>query len=155
MNRIGNLFIAGVAAFLLTGCASAQAQRHSVFAADVENSPQMASIDGQISDLSDRAQALAAEYAEIEKVVLANAKFEGEPEQAADRLNIYVNENNAIIVNDEAMSRNEFSAYADRNLPNLCSPAPTLKVHARANYDIAASLLEVIYMHGCSDVKFE
>ena len=145
MQRTISLFIFSIVAFFAMSCASSKNDRQAVFVA----------IDASIETLGERTKALEDEYAEIEKVVLAHAKFEGEPDHGDDSLKIYVNENNAIIVNDTAMTRNEFGNFIDKKLPALCTPAPTLKVHARANYDIAASLLEMIYARGCTDVAFE
>ena len=155
MQRTISLFIFSIVAFFAMSCASSKNDRQAVFVSDIENSPELVAIDASIETLGERTKALEDEYAEIEKVVLAHAKFEGEPDHGDDSLKIYVNENNAIIVNDTAMTRNEFGNFIDKKLPALCTPAPTLKVHARANYDTAASLLEMIYARGCTDVAFE
>ena len=118
MQRTISLFIFSIVAFFAMSCASSKNYRQAVFVSDIENSPELVAIDASIETLGERTKALEDEYAEIEKVVLAHAKF-------------------------------------DKKLPALCTPAPTLKVHARANYDIAASLLEMIYARGCTDVAFE
>lgn len=148
-------FLFVMASLVLTmGCASASNERHTLFSADIEKAPEMVKIDAEIETLNAQTRALEEEYEAIEKIVLKHAKFEGESSNGDESLSIYVNENNAILVNDVPMSRNEFSNYLDKKLPKLCSPPPTLKIHAKADYDIAVALLEMIYAGGCSDVRF-
>lgn len=155
MHRVVSFFIVSLIVLLITSCASTPNERHDIFVSDVESSPEFVAIDASLAELSKRTAALEAEYAEIERVVLASAKFEGELDHGEDKLTIYVNENNAILVNGAAMTRNEFGNYLDKKLPALCTPSPVLNVHARADYDIAASLLEMIYARGCTNVAFE
>ena len=156
MFRLSNALPLGIFLIAMMGCASTSNNpRDNDFTAQINSSPEVIEIDQDLEKLARDTDALEKEYDEIQKTVLANAKFEGEEDKSDEKLVIDINENNAILVNDKPMSKNEFASYIDKKLPALCTPTPTINLSTRADYTIAASLLEMIYARGCTNVTFE
>lgn len=126
------------------------------YRASIQTSEQFREIDAQLDELEAQTNDITERYASVQKSILQNTDF-GTADEASkvDKLAIYINENNVLIVNDSAMSRNDFSAYADRMLPRLCTPSPRLSIHKKADYDTAAWVLESLYAHGCMNIAVE
>ena len=144
-------FIAIALALLPLGCASTPAE--SPHELTPESSAQFLELAAELDALNDSTANLAKDYQAIQSTVLANADFSAKnkiDDNAA--IDIYINENNVILVNGQPMSRNDFATFVGKNFPARCTPTPKLTVHARANYDIAAAVLETIYTSGCTNV---
>lgn len=149
MNRL----IFAIPAVLFFACASPSANDRG--AQDLAgNLPEFLDLDLQIQELESDTQKVLKRYQEVQDAVLEKADF-ADRDETPESLAVYVNENNVLIVNGKPMSRNEFSAFADENLPALCSPRPKISAHPKADYDNASAALELIYAHGCHDIDIE
>ena len=142
------------AAAACAACAGSQPLPSVDVAASRHSSAAMADIDAQLDALEVETQALETSYGEIQATVLPNTDI-GAGDAKPENLRVHVNENNALVVNGSVMTRNDFSLYADRVLPALCSPPPTVTIDTKANYDVAAWALEEIYRRGCANVLVE
>ncbi len=147
-------FLVIACAFACVSCASTGENRSVDFRGSYHSSPEMAEIDAELETLELETQALESSYNEIQSSVLSHAEF-ASANKNAEKLAIFINENNVLIVNGTAMSRNDFSLYADRSLPALCTPTPSISIDSRANYDTAAWVMDEIYQHGCQNVQVE
>lgn len=150
-------FIFIVLLFIASGCASSPSETRTEnnYTAYVNNSPDIVEIDAQLNSLEIETQNLEESYNGIQENVLMHTNLTGDDLRVRDDLKIFINDNNVLIVNEKAMSRNDFVNFATRNLPALCDPAPKLSIHKKANYDTAAWVLETIYSHGCTNVDVE
>ena len=144
------------ATFLLCGCgkSASEARSSDEYKMSLQNSQELAEIDAELDALQMETDNLKESYQKIQSSVLPHVKLESDVEQAK-QLVVHINENSVLIVNDVPMSKNDFTLYANKNLPALCTPAPRLSIHTKAIYDTAAWVLDTIYSHGCSDVTIE
>jgi biopolymer transport protein ExbD len=154
-----NRLVALVGSIFIMGCASSGSSNKLVdpqeFAERVNSSPDLIEIDAQLEALDLETKTLEESYNSIQSNVLTHTDLTGSTKDEDDKLIVFINDNNLLVVNDKAMSRNDFSNFAIRNLPALCTPTPKLSIHKKANYDTAAWVLEVIYAHGCTKVDVE
>lgn len=155
MNKIALLILPLAIAF--AGCSQQHNHTRTAdeYRASIQTSDEFKEIDAQLDQLEAKTNDITERYASVQKSILQNADFGEAGESKVDKLAIYINENNVLIVNDSAMSRNDFTAYADRMLPRLCTPAPRLSIHKKADYDTAAWVLEALYAHGCMNINVE
>ncbi|MBR4984148.1 MAG: hypothetical protein IKY83_00205 [Proteobacteria bacterium] len=144
-------------AFVFAGCSQHQTHARTAdeYRSSIQASDEFKDIDAQLDQLEAQTNDITERYATVQKSILQNTDFGAIDESKVDKLEIYINENNVLIVNDAAMSRNDFSAYADRMLPKLCTPTPRLSIHKKADYDTAAWVLESLYSHGCMNISVE
>ena len=134
---------------------NSDARDQDAFSARVKSAPEYADIDNDLDALEAETSELEKKYESIQSQVLDKTEFNSAKSLTADRIVIKVNENNVLIVNDQAMSKNDFANFLDKHLPALCTPAPRLSIHNKADYDTAAWVLEAIYEHGCADIDIE
>ena len=153
MRRLPLLFSLFI---LLCGCgkSASDARTTDEFRMNLAASQDLAEIDVALDSLQDETDDLKENYDKLQATLLPHVKLESVTEQAT-QLTIYINENSVLIVNDTPMSRNDFVQYADKNLPALCQPTPSLTIHTKAIYDTAAWVLDSLYSHGCPDVTIE
>ena len=142
------------AAVACTACAGSKPLPSVDVAASRHSSAAMADIDAQLDALEVETQALETSYGEIQASVLPHTDI-GAGDAKPESLRVHVNENNALVVNGTIMTRNDFALYADRILPALCTPPPTISIDPKANYDGAAWVMEEIYRRGCANVLVE
>ena len=149
-------FLLICAVCLLGGCgkSTSDARSSDEFKMNLQTSQELAEIDADLDTLQAETDNLKDSYQKIQSTLLPHIKLESEVEQAK-QLVVYINENSVLIVNDTPMSKNDFTQFADKNLPTLCSPTPRLSIHSKAIYDTAAWVLDTIYSHGCSNVSIE
>ena len=115
-------------------------------------SPELEEIDRDLDALDAKMKLLKSDYEALQGGVLDQAYFSSSDTSSSGQLVIVLNINNVLIVNGRAMTRGEFSTFAEKNLPSSCSPTPSLTIQKSANYDIASWVLEMIYLRGCPDV---
>ena len=149
------MMMVGMFACLLASCASTSDSRQAMFVQNIDNAPELAAIDKSIDKLSSDYDDIERQYDQLQKDVLGKTNFDVDDDANAQAVNIYINDNNVIMIDNKPMSRNEFDAYLSRVLPRLCQPTPTIIVHKRASYDQALSVLEMVYAHGCMDVDLK
>ena len=139
------------------GCSSSinDVRSDDNFVSRVNASPDMIELDAQLNTLDTETENLESSYNEIQANILVHTDLTGENKDVVKSLTIFINDNNILVVNDKAMSRNDFSNFVVKNLPGLCTPSPKLSIHKKANYDTAAWVLEMLYSHGCSKVDVE
>ena len=125
------------------------------FSSRINTSTDMLEIDAQLDTLDVETQNLEDSYNTIQKNVLIHTDFNQSDVDDNTGLSIYINDNNILIVNDKAMSRNDFTNFAFKKLPAMCTPTPRLSIHKKANYDTAAWVLEMLYAQGCPKVDIE
>ena len=142
---------------LLSSCgqSNSDARDQDAFAARVKSAPEFADIDNDLDALEAETNDLEKKYDGIQSQVLDKTNFSNTDSLTTNQIVINVNENNVLIVNDNAMSRNDFGNFLDKYLPALCTPAPRLSIHNKADYDTAAWVLEAIYSHGCTDIDIQ
>ena len=142
---------------MLSACGqnNSDARDQDAFAARVKSAPEFADIDNDLDALEAETNDLEKKYDSIQSRVLDKTNFGNTDSLTTDQIVIKVNENNVLIVNDKAMSKNDFGNFLDKYLPTLCTPAPRLSIHNKADYDTAAWVLEAIYAHGCTDINIE
>lgn len=143
------LFVAGC------GKSTSDARSEDEFKNAIQTSPEMFEVDNKLDMLEHDTNALAQKYEQIQTTVLAHTTLDDDSSPHAKQLIIYINDNSVLIVNDMAMSKNDFMNYAGKHLPALCTPTPKLSIHRKANYDTAAWALDTIYSHGCTNVDIE
>ena len=139
------------------GCAGSvtEARSEDAFSARVQTSAEILQVDADLDALELETENLEDSYNAIQSNVLLHTDMYGSSVENTDSLAVYINDNNILVVNGKAMSRNDFSNFAVKNLPALCSPPPSLAIHKKANYDTAAWVLEMLYAHGCTKVDIE
>lgn len=142
-------------ASMLASCASTSDSRQAMFVQNIDNDPELAAIDQSIDKLSSDYDDIERKYDQLQKDVLGKTHFDVDDDANAQFVNIYINDNNVIMIDNKPMSRIEFDAYLSRVLPRLCHPTPTITVHKRASYDHALSVLEMVYAHGCMNVDLK
>ena len=142
---------------LVSACGknNSDAKKQDAFNARVQSAPEFSEIDSDLDQLESETTELEKKYNEVQGHVLETAKFSTNDSLTASQIVIYVNENNVLIMNDKAMSKNDFLNFLDKHLPALCNPTPRLSIHNKADYDTAAWILEAIYSHGCTNVDIE
>ncbi len=142
---------------LVSACGknNSDAQKQDAFNARVQSAPEFSEIDSELDQLESDTAELEKKYDDIQGHVLENAKFTENDMLTASQIVVYVNDNNVLIVNDKAMSKNDFLNFLDKHLPALCNPTPRLSIHNKADYDMAAWVLESIYSHGCANIDIE
>ena len=142
---------------MLAGCSNSmqEARMEDEFATRINTSSDMLEIDAQLDTLDVETQTLEDSYNTIQKNVLIHTRFDQSDVDETNGISIYINDNNILIVNEKAMSRNDFANFLAKYLPALCSPNPKLSIHKKANYDTAAWVLEMLYSHGCTNVDVE
>ena len=141
----------------ITGCSSSinDVRSDDNFVSRVNASPDIIELDAELNALDIETENLEASYNDIQTNILLHTDLTGENKDVVKSLSIFINDNNILVVNDKAMSRNDFSNFVAKNLPGLCTPSPKLSIHKKANYDTAAWVLEMIYSHGCTKVDIE
>lgn len=146
-----------IAACLFTGCAKSvsDARSEDVFTSHVQTSPAILELDAELDALEIETETLEDSYNSIQSNVLLHTDFYAASKENIQSLAIYINDNNILVVNGKAMSRNDFSNFVIKNLPALCKPTPRLSIHKKANYDTAAWVLEMLYAQGCSKVDID
>ncbi len=139
---------------LLSGCGKSSSDARSMddFTALAQSTPELQALDASLDELENKTAELEASYNEVQGTVLTHVTFDADDSGGAGQLVVFINENNVLIVNDTPMSRNDFKAFADKRLPALCQPVPTLSIHKKSDYDSAAWVLDTIYTHGCTNV---
>lgn len=142
----------GIFALLLPACATTQTaeQRYSD---EFANLPEYQAIDEELAQLKADTDALDADYAEFQHLVLNKMQFNQDVSDFSTELKIYINRNNLIMVNNQTMTRNDFVLFLDRNSKTICTPTPVLAIHPNADYDAAAWVLEKVYAAGCFEVN--
>lgn len=139
----------------LSGCSTTSKDRTADdFMANYHPSQEFSDLDTSLQVLEMETAALESSYNDIQNSILPHTRLAND-ENKSGQLRVFINENNVLIVNDTTMSRNDFSLYADRVLPELCNPVPTLSIDTKANYDAASWVLDEIYKRGCTNVKVE
>lgn len=143
--------------FFVSGCANSASEAHTQddFTIHVNTSPDIIEIDSQLNTLEIETQNLEDSYNGIQENILLHTDLSGDNLKVHENLEIFINDNNILIVNGKAVSRNEFTNFVVKNLPALCEPDPKLSIHKKANYDTAAWVLEMLYSHGCTKVDIE
>ena len=149
------IFLAVCCLFSACGKSNADKYRDDAFNARVQSAPEFAEIDADLDALEAETADLEKNYDDIQSRVLAGTNLSESQSFNVSQIVINVNENNVLIVNDKAMSKNDFSNFLDRSLPGLCNPSPRLSIDKKADYDIAAWALEAIYARGCTNVDIE
>lgn len=151
------LMIAFMLVTPLMGCGKSvsEARTEDDFRKAIRTGSEMAEVDAKLDALTLETQALAESYEKLQTSVLKHTTLDADETPKATHLSIYINDNNVLIVNDSAMSRNDFANYADKNLPALCTPVPKISIHRKADYDTAAWALEALYSRGCTNVDIE
>ena len=146
-----------VISMFITGCSSSitDVRSDDNFVSRVNASPDIIELDAELNALDIETENLEASYNDIQTNILLHTDLTGENKDVVKSLSIFINDNNILVVNDKAMSRNDFSNFVAKNLPGLCTPSPKLSIHKKANYDTAAWVLEMIYSHGCAKVDIE
>lgn len=155
MKHLLPLFL--FSAVLFAGCAgsSTDTRQPEEFILGVRSNPELLEIDTRLDALDEKTAQLSAQYDTLQQGILPHATFESDPSNHADKIEVYINENNVLIVNGKTMSRNDFTIFADKALPGLCSPTPRISIHKKADFDIAAWVLDSFYLHGCMDVRID
>ena len=156
MTKYYLIFISAIM-LLVAGCGktTADARSEDEFKLAVQTSPEMLEVDNKLDLLENDTDALAKRYEQLQTTVLAHTTLDVDSSPQAKQLIIHINDNSVLIVNDMAMSKNDFVNYAGKHLPTLCTPTPKLSIHRKANYDTAAWALDTIYSHGCTNVDIE
>lgn len=151
------LFVFIVHVMLFAGCASTSSNSRlpEEFIAGIQNSPELLEIDADLDEIDEKTAQLSARYDELQQSVLPHASFDSDASINADEISVYINENNVLSVNGKTMSKNDFTIFADKALPGLCSPSPKLSIHKKADYDMAAWVLDSFYQHGCLNVDIQ
>ena len=139
---------------VLSGCgkSSSDARDMDEFSALAQSTPELQALDVSLDELESKTAELEAQYNEVQGTVLTHVSFDADDSGKVGQLVVFINENNVLIVNDTPMSRNDFKAFADKRLPALCQPVPSLSIHKKSDYDTAAWVLDTIYSHGCTNV---
>ena len=137
------------------GKSASDARSEDEFRNSIQASPEMAEVDAKLDALELETKALAESYDKLQTTVLKHTALDATESSKVSQLVIYINDNSVLIVNNTAMSRNDFSNFADKNLPMLCTPTPKISIHRKADYDTAAWALEVLYSHGCTNVDIQ
>ena len=145
------------ASLFVSGCANSASEAHTQddFAIHVNTSPDIIEIDSQLNALEIETQNLEDSYNGIQENILLHTDLGGDDLKVHENLEIFINDNNILIVNGKAISRNEFTNFVVKYIPALCEPSPKLSIHKKANYDTAAWVLEMLYSHGCTKVDIE
>lgn len=151
------IFLSILSLFLFSACAASQndSRESNAFVQKIHNTPELLEIDTSLQELENEIGDINDDYAKLQEKILPFTDFNGNEDKKVDQLEIVLNENTVLSVNQTAMSKNDFTAYADQVLPELCQPNPKLSIHKKANYDTAAWVLDVLYSHGCMDVTIE
>ncbi len=143
--------------FFFSACAGSKndSREPNAFAQEIHNTPELLDIDTSLDEMEAEIADINSDYDKIQEKILPNADFNVKEDEKVEQLEIVLNENTVLSVNQTAMSKNDFTAYADRVLPDLCHPNPKLSIHKKADYDTASWILDVLYSHGCLDVTIE
>lgn len=155
MNKPFPILLTSV--MFLSACASSNTHSRQAedFIEEVQSSPELQEVDVSLDELKEKTEELTAEYETLQAGILPYASFDTDNSDKADKLVIYINENNVMNVNNKTMSRNDFTIYIDKVLPGLCTPSPSISIHKKADFDTAAWVLDALYSRGCADVKIE
>jgi hypothetical protein len=137
------------------GKSASDARSEDDFRNSIQASAEMTEVDAKLDALELETRALSENYEKLQATVLQHTTLDSDAGPKANQLIIYINDNSVLIVNDAAMSRNDFANYADKNLPALCTPTPKISIHRKADYDTAAWALEALYSRGCTNVDIE
>lgn len=143
--------------FLFSACAGSNndSREPNAFVKEIQNTPELLEIDASLDEMEAEINDINSDYDKIQEKILPLAEFNVKEDEKVEQLEIVLNENTVLSVNQTAMSKNDFTAYADRVLPDLCHPNPKLTIHKKADYDTASWVLDVLYSHGCLDVTIE
>ncbi len=139
---------------LLTGCATnANSDQASRFESlDMSTTPAYIELDQQLDAMEKETNEIEQDYQKIEAQVVSRINFEHETPDDNLPLKVQLTASNVILVDANALSKNDFITFADQHLPTRCASAPTLIIDNGADYNIAAWILEAFYAHGCMDV---
>lgn len=141
-------------ACVLFGCATtSHSSEVSRFQAlDMSDSPAFVSLDQQLDALEKETSEVEADYRQIESQVVARIHFDDEQKTTGAPITIQLTSTNVIIMDANALSKNDLVAFAKAYLPERCAQPPRLVLEPGSDYDTAAWILEIFYGHGCANV---
>ncbi|MFA5623453.1 MAG: hypothetical protein WC966_00135 [Bradymonadales bacterium] len=146
------LIIAVFAVLCVTACStSKKTQKTDSLQAKIQ-SEELAPVDESLEELDEENLAAKKDYEDLKSLVLNRIDLTASHGEGSGRIEIVINNNNVIMLNGTAMSKNTASNYLERELPALCTPNPSIKVEEQADYEIASWILEKIYSLGCTNV---
>jgi len=112
-------------------------------------------LDAQLDVLETETNELETTFHEIESSVISRVQFDTTTEGDTKPVHVVLTPNNVLIVDDGAMSRNDFIIFAKNNLPQRCVETPELKLDGNIDLDMASWVLEVFYGQGCLNVNIQ
>lgn len=119
----------------------------------MQNNVDYIELDAEIEILENETQQIQDDYQAIEKQVLSQLDFKNEVRSDDAPIQATVTSNNVLLIDGNAMSRHDFSVFANKNLPDRCKTPPELQISGNADFETAAWILEIFYGHGCMEVK--
>jgi hypothetical protein len=156
MRFLRTFVMACLAGALLHACASTSngisADRMAAID-QMQNSVDYIELDAEIEILENETHQILSDYEEVEHQVLSQLDFKVETRSDDAPILATVTSNNVLLIDGNAMSRHDFSVFANKNLPDRCKITPELQIDDNADFETAAWILETFYSHGCVDVK--
>ena len=156
MRFLKVLMMACFAGSLSVACASTSngisAERMAMID-QMQNNVDYIELDAEIEILENETQQIRDDYDAIEKRVLSQLDFKNEVRSDDAPIQATVTSNNVLLIDGNAMSRHDFSVFANKNLPDRCKTPPELQISGNADFETAAWILEIFYGHGCMEVK--
>ncbi len=155
MRRINTLIITALGSLFLASCATTNGGVSDARRTTLTQDVNFIELDAQLDVLETETNELESTFHEIESSVISRVKFDSAPAGDNKPVHVVLTPNNVLIVDDSAMSRNDFIIFAKNNLPQRCAETPELELDGNIDFDMASWVLEVFYGQGCLNVNIQ